>query len=618
MTIAATAHLRRRSPHIITGRTQMMNKRHDRLAWVGATVLLACTTTQTNHSTTAGNNANRESFGRTPLPSLEQVQSIARRPVSIPRAEIPPTSIATWELLGPLPTGLEAANTANTLNAAEPIEAALSALVANRTVTPSDTMRCYAREFARFMAINNRAPARTLQQFMGAACRVHTRRLASVIFTSTIEANAPAAQLNTELARLVTTQMRDFASSAEGHLGIASFREGTRVAIVALAGVPDLRLEAESPAQDGSVLVRGEVVGARPEDTLYVAANQPDGGAKLCVFEPGSVSPRFAVRCAVPRTGAPSIVSISRIPAGSFLGRDVGEALIGGAEPARRWQLAQYPEVRWSDEQQTRAQLGRIMNSIRAAGGRQPLEFAPEAESTACSLSGHMHAALVSDAARDMGEEATLGMMAGFGVPRMVRSGLVGASVSGSLDATVVLSDALASPGARLTLMDPLARYGALCPVHADNGFVGLSYVTWRIVDETTMHDTGPILSRIQEERARRGVPPMQQWEGPPRTAAAAIRAIDTGARTPTEALNDSMAPALEEVGTAAAQGVQARMFSSFSTGSAVLPVPDGLLAPSMTLAHIASTWYRPPGSPWAIQLFLVYAPGTGGQPRTN
>ncbi len=594
----------------------MTNKRLGRLAWVAGFSLFACTTTQSTHTVSANNN--RESFGSTPLPSLDEVRNIARRVVRVPRVEIPPTSVASWDLGGPSVGGIEAGTAPSTWNATDPLERAFSAMLTGRTVTPSESMRCYARELTRFFAANTSAPPAALKQFMAAGCRVHTQGLASAAFTITADPRATAEQVTQHIVTSLPQQLADFAAHAEGMVGIATSHVGNRHAVVVLSGSQAIRFDPESPAPDGSVLVQGEIVGARPEDTVYVVANQPDGGAKLCTHEASSTPPRFAVRCPVPRTGAPTVISVSKIPRGSFLGFNVADALVGGSEPVRRWQLAQYPEVLWVDESRTRAQLGRTLNSIRAGAGRQPVEFVADAETTACSVSPHVHMAITSNEARENGEAAMLAMMAGFGIPRLVRSGLVGAVATPSRDIANVLSTALVSPGARLTLMDPLAQYAALCPVHTDEGFAGLVFVTWRAVDEASMHEVDTIWSRIQEERARRGVAAIQRWDGPPLAAATAIRAIDSGTLGPSDAMRASLDSAVEELGSGATGGVRVRMFSTFSTGSAVLPVPDGLLDPTITMAHIASTWYRAPGSPWAVRLFLVYSPGDGTTVRTN
>lgn len=561
------------------------------------------------------------SFGRAPLPTLAQVQALAQRSVSIAPVTIPSTTVLTWDLAGPLPISLNVGHTPSRWNANNPAEQALSELLAGRDVQPSEGMRCYARELAGYYARYRSQPMPSLQRFMATACRVQANALESVIFTLDLDAAMTETQVARQVRQLVSRRFGDFVTRARGLTGIATAREGNTLVILAIAAPPTVRIEQETPSSDGSVIVRGEALDTTEEDTLYVTSNQLDGGAKLCTHMEGSRAPRFIVRCVVPTVGAPTMISINKIPHRSILGREVGEAFIGGNEQATRWQLTQYPEVRWSNENTTRAQLGQLLNTIRAAARRRPLVFAPEAEAIACALAPHLfegHAANENEPDSDLVQGASLGMMAGFGVPRLVRSGLVGAAGTPSLDAAVILSTALERPGARLTLMDRQARYGAVCPIHTANGFAGIAYVTWRTVRTRTMHETASIWAQIQEQRAQRGVPALQQWEGVPRAAANAISAIDSGVMSPDEALDAALNAGLQELGPAGVQGIRAQMFAAFSTGNGGFDVPDALLDRGLTQAQIVSTWYRAPESAWAVRLFLVFSPGDATSPVTH
>ena len=103
-----------------------------------------------------------QSFGRAPLPTLAQVQALAARAVSIAPVQIPNTTVATWDLVGPVPISHNVGHTPSAWNINDPAERALAGMLAGREVRPSEGMRCFAREMVRYYAHKDAPPIASL------------------------------------------------------------------------------------------------------------------------------------------------------------------------------------------------------------------------------------------------------------------------------------------------------------------------------------------------------------------------------------------------------------------------------------------------------------------------
>jgi hypothetical protein len=573
--------------------------------------MFGCATTGVSSQSTAGGGA---TFGAVPLPAQAQVRTLATRAPTIVARETVVDDVIEWRLAGPLPASATVAN-ASAPWSSEPLEALVQSVAPSGTST-SEGVRCLAKEAARHALAHAGGLSPMLARYVAAACGLARQR--SVRFWSVALPSATAAV--TELSAVTAMrdnlrdQLRPILASARGAVGVAMARDGAQVRVALVSGEDGVRFEPITVDPGGTAIVRGEAIGASAQDRISVLVNLRQGGVRFCEAEPGVFAPRFAVRCPAPVDGAPEYVSVTRVPPGRMLSLGVGTALVGGApEGALVWRRSAAAEVRFTDVERTNAALEAMVNERRRSIGLAPLTFSTAARRATCPLAPYTVGAMLGQSSVSDGELAVLGMMAGWDVPGRVREGNAGANSLSTRDGATLIAETLDLPLGRVSLLAPEASQASLCPVVVDGKFVGLAYASWATVDEANRRDTTALWTRIAEERRRAGAPALQRWEGAPNALSRALDSVDRGEAEPEAAMNVLTEAAVAEGNTS----VRAMAFSLFTPSGAPLQVPAGLLDASITHAQIGATWYRAPGSAWAVRVVYVIVPALSSTPMS-
>lgn len=323
--------------------------------------------------------------------------------------------------------------------------------------------------------------------------------------------------LLTQQGAALSAQMRPVLAGVRSGAGVgaALAREGAKVKIALAHGPSLVRFSTVSMESPTEAVVRGEIAGANAGDAGAMIANTREGGARFCTAETGMVAPRFGFRCPASSDGAPEYADVMYVPRGRLLGRLVATVLIGGAAEGRlAFRRTTPTAIAFTDEATATTALEALLNERRRASGLSAVQFSESSRRAACPLAGYAVGALTGDVSADDAEVAMLGMMAGWGVEGRVREGNAGASVFVTNDGSQLVTTVLDQPSGRMSLLDPEAAFGALCPIVVDRKFAGIAYAAWRVVDERTMHDVTGVWTRVDEERRRLGRQPVQRWTG--------------------------------------------------------------------------------------------------------
>jgi hypothetical protein len=566
------------------------------------TLLCACTTTGTN-----GASQGSGRFGLVPLPARRQAQQLRAQAPTLRAGQEVSAATTEWRLTGPLPTSVDAANAPQPWST-DAIEQIAQASVPG-TVRTSEALRCFAREMAQYAARNEGQSPPWVNHYLSAACGLSTPGVAQVFSIRANSASTTTEALVAESREWLVEHIRPTLTNATNGASIAIARDGVKVRVVIAAREDVVTFDTVSMGSSEEAVVRGEVRGAAAQDAIVVLANTRDGGVRPCVPEQGILSPRFGVRCPASAEGAPEYVEVMHIPRGRLLGRTVATTLVGGSVEGRlSWRRPALAPLLFTDAATTRTALESVVNEQRRAIGRAPLTFTAADNDATCPLGAHTLGPLTGGGEVDVAEVAMLAMMAGWGVEGRIRGAMAGANALTTRDANALMASVLSLPSGRLSLLDPDASRGVVCAAVVDSKFVGLSYTTWQLVDESRAHDAETVWARIDAERARRGAPPLRRWSGATRSLTDAIDAIDARRVLPDDVLSSLSSAAVNESAT----GVRAMAFSVFAPGGSTLQIPDELLDPTLTQAQIASTWYRARGSAWAVRVLLVIAPSAG------
>lgn len=570
----------------------------------GLLSLCACATTESNRN---GANAGRREarFGAVPLPARRQVRTLSERAPTLRSGQEVTASVAEWRLTGPLPTALDQAHAEAPWSSTDALEQ-IAQRAAPATVRTSEALRCYAREIAQYNARNPGTSPPSINHYLASACGLSNPGGTQILSVRARDARETTETILTQLGERLTSELRTVLSSAASGAGVAVARHELDVRIVIATRDERVAFDTVSMGATNECVVRGQIAGGSAHDTIIVMANTRDGAVRMCTPEQGILPPRFGVRCPATADGAAEFAEVMLVEHGRLLGRTVGTTLVGGSTEGRLvWRSPALAPVTFTDATTTRTALESLVNTQRRALGLAPLVFSPEENGTICPLGAYSIGALIGGASRDDSELAMLGMMAGWGVDGRIRGASVGAGALTTRDGSTLVSSTLMLPSGRVSLLDPDAARGVLCPQVVDAKFVGLSYATWQLVDEQHAHDVDVVWSRIAAERQRRGTAAMQRWNGAPRAMADAIAAVDSGRISPDDVLQSLSQAAVNE----SASSVRAMVFAVMAPAGAPMQLPDELLDPALSTAQIATTWYRAPRAPWAVRLVLVLVP---------
>ncbi|HEU4410724.1 MAG TPA: hypothetical protein VFS43_36065 [Polyangiaceae bacterium] len=488
-----------------------------------------------------------------------------------------------------------------------PSPAALARLVGalggeGRALTPSPALACAAREFSRFRLANGASPAEGLRRHLLGHCG---SPLPAPSYAY-VQGEAGAKTSDDELLREALPKLREGLTALPpgAEVGVAIAREGKRVVISTLAGVPAVDLEAETRLgeADDAVTLRGVVRG--PAEAVLGLVNQGARGVAACAPAPGVKPPRFELRCPVAVGERTAWVDVVARPPGRPLFDRVAQVLArrpGAPQPYAAAAVGA-PGAPRDGVEFAREVLARI-NAVRRELGARPLELdEAQSASNARLAAPFFNAEIAGD--RELAGRIALGLSAGWDVRGPVRRGHFGAFLSPSSDdGSVWLGEALAQPFGRWTFLSPEVQRVALGPAPG-KGALGALVTTYALFDEARRGaEADRAFAILRARRAERGLPPPTRFYDP----GALRRGIERFERgePAKQALDGSLVEAQARFG----RDVHGAALEADDVGALV--VPPALLDRLPPQVAVEVGYRRAPDEAWGrYAVFVVVAPG--------
>lgn len=535
---------------------------------------------------------------QTVFPTKDVLARLAAAPTPSKLSDDHAKDVPTWELQGPLPDAVDAAPAHDD----SPWGKLLQEVAAPRgdAVLLTEAMHCVARENAAFYLVNDAMPAEMLERFIAARCGAPSGLAGSALQLITGDERIPDEKIYQQFQAKVRENAGKLLQGGRFEAGLAYVRKGAR-AVIGISAIPQVvRLERTplTVGADGKVVIRGEVL----SQTAGVRGliNRGKHGYADCTASTTVALPRFVITCPASREDEVAWLSVSAYPTGRVLGMPVVEMLVwpSGAPGKTYAKLARgaAPASAASTEE-----LLAEINRVRGEAKLSALRLAEQETRTAARLAPHYFGALEANKDDGVTDQVALGLLAGWEVEGMVRSGnFVSTWVNDAASWAEVVRAAITRPIGRATLLDPAAERVALGPADAARGR-GAVMSTYALFDGYKHDDDAKALAaRIAAARGERGlIPPKVVIELNGDAARAADR-VQAGSRTPLEALSDLLERASERLGRSV------RGWVAEASSLDRVKLPDQLLTQPSLAVGIGVGHHRPQGAAWGRFVVMI------------
>lgn len=395
----------------------------------------------------------------------------------------------------------------------DPIEALLDRAAAERGVAlrRSASLRCVARELARFHLRHDGGPTDRLTRFVLAACGATGLDLHHVATAAPIPESVPLERVAAESETALLDMLRSAVQPDRLH-GLGVVRERGKIGLVAVTAEPIGELAPWGPPNElGEVHIRGRVTAQG--HALVAFVNQGAFGVLPCRAEPTVSLPDIDLRCPMAEGDETAFVNLEMLTLGRVLMERVGVLMLrrDGARPTFRAPSAS------AHEAVDAATLLARLNEVRAQAGRAPLTLAPSETEAHTRAAPFAVAAMLSNEVEAQ-EVLSLGMMAGWQVEggTIRRAHHLTELELGTRSPAHWVSGALEQPVGRLVLLSPDVRQVAIGPVSVEDPPALAVAVSTYAFFEGTDHaaDADRLFARIERERTARGLPPPERLRG--------------------------------------------------------------------------------------------------------
>jgi hypothetical protein len=536
------------------------------------------------------------------FPSKAKLEEMAARPEK-PVAALKTASVDAWQIASPVPAP----------GAPYPQEnhwdEVVARTVASRSgVRASAELRCAAQEAARFYLQQGAYPDDSLRAFLVARCGSTLPSAQIGVVFSDVPAGVSEAALQESFDKSASQLLqRELARSEEIALAFAA--GNGRATLVSMAGKPLVRLQRFSSSLNGSVAT---LTGQVEKDVGFVTGfvSQGEYGVKFCEPDRTQKLPAFRLDCPVAEQDAEATVELVtgkpnqlfwHLAARAVLRRDAAAGLVYQSRSVGTNQTVSNPRAF------TQAFLAGL-NQVRRQVGVAELAFEGAQSSTNERFVPHFFANMLKGN-EWMLDEIGLGLLAGWDVNGMIRTGSIYSSLSeSSRNPGRFLADALGSPFGRWMLLEPEMTHVAIGSGALDPNGVMALVTTYSFFDsDDHRSDETAIFEELGKVRKARGVAPAQRVpnDGALRTA---LRQVAANALRSDEALNDAM----ERISAERRRGVAGYVLETSDLHH--LEFPDVLLGQGAAEVEVGVTHYKARGGAWGqYVIFFVVLQGTPG-----
>ena len=456
----------------------------------------------------------RGSIRGTKFPSREAVKRIEN---TTPPAEVFDADLRhvnEWALEVEAPRRIEARRWVDRSDWGEVLDDA--AKETGGRVTPTQAMHCVASELARFTLVHGGQPDYSLRRFIVAGCNASVPDVSYRLLRGEVDVSDDDDEIferwRDSLLPMARTATRTGKRSV---VGIGFARQGERAAVYIVTGEPAVEIEAIDPrlGQNQPLVLRGRVLGAA--ESVYVAINigiyEYDGCETVGNVQP----PAFHFVCEPDPRDESTWAAISFTRPNRVLGeRGLNVLVWPQGRGDRVYRRAEYTGSRIIDEAERFAPAFLDdLNGVRKRAGMRPVTLDAAQSATATRVAPHFFAAMVEGASDAAADQAALGLMAGWDVDGVIRTGRFSSGVVPQThDLAVLLGVTLEDPLARGALLDPGIEKLAVGPIV---GFAGEMPVLAAVVTSYSLFHAGSersdadiLLARLAEERHKQELPP--------------------------------------------------------------------------------------------------------------
>lgn len=536
------------------------------------------------------------------FPSKAKLEEVAARPAT-PKSTLKTLTVDRWQMETNVPAPGATYPRENHWD-----ELLLSSLDGRSEVRASAELRCAAREAARFYVQHGAYPDDSLRAFLLLRCG----STAPVGQIQTMFGDVPPgtteAAIESGFDKSAKELIKQLSQASELGLGFAS--ANGRATLVALSAKPPLRLNGFTPTIAGSsAVLQGEA-----RDAGFVTGFVSNGGygVKFCEPDRRLKMPAFRLECPIAESDAEVTVELVtgkpnqlfwHLAARAQLRRDANAGLAYEGLAIGRNETLSEPRA-----------FGQAflagLNQVRKEVGIPELGFEAAQSSTNERLLPHFF----DNAFKGnewMIEEIGLGLLAGWDVNGMIRTGGIFSSVSSSSrNPGRFLADALKSPFARWVLLEPeMTRVAIGAGALEPSGAMAL-ITTYAFFDSQDHRaDEAKVFQEFDKARRAHGVPPPRLVikDG---ALLSALTQVANNALPSDAALQEAMRRIAQE----RSRGVSGYVFETSDLHH--LEFPDELLRSNSTEVQIGVTHYRARGGAWG-QYAVMFIFLEGGGPNT-
>lgn len=513
-----------------------------------------------------------------------------------------------WALQGPFPAAIGDAPRAAQSDWERALLEATTAADGRSAVTLTETMHCVAREFGRFWLERRARPGQGLRRFILSFCGSTLPRVA--LLPIDVEVSEGVAEQDvlrewTEGARQ-SLSPESLGQATPANLariaGVWFGRDAERVVVVVVMGSPS----AEISAQRAMIGEREAVVveGALSFTAQYLSGYINVGKFGVAECEPDLTVPLpgFRLVCTPDPGDSMTFVQLSAAPPGKVLARSVGQLMIKRSPDIEAvYRYAPYTESGTVATSKTFApEMVRRLNKIRLEAGMKPLSLSVAQSAVAVEVAPYYFNA--SDDS-DMSDTIALSMLAGRHIKGDIRSGqFVSVAISPSRDVGEWLSESLALPMGRSTLLDPKIQEIAVGPWLSEEPDVLAAVVSGYVFHKLEYHvaDMNMLAARIVKARAKLGLPPPKILGPLNATMSEQLGRVNRGEAEPSEALDAVLENAVAEFGRSM------KGFRAEAMNLNAVQLPDELIRTPDLIFSLGVTHHKPPGAAWGQLVVLM------------
>lgn len=483
----------------------------------------------------------------------------------------------------------------------------LAAQAARRggAVRLTEPMACLARLMGQYALEKQAPPGRGTLAFLAARCGVADPGVGTSFVIQPLRGPETDAEVEQRMRPRAEEGIATALATGNLTAGIWFGRQKQRAVAMLVMVRPMARLEAlpAVPGPDGHVVLRGEML--RPAARVDALINRGRHGFRRCAIDPAVALPRFAVDCETDPGDEAEILEIAAFAPGRVMGPIVLRATIWptGKLPAGYRPSAPVAARGGTAGRDPAAGLVSALNQVRGAAGLAPVALAPSQSETAVLLAPHYFAAEAGQKA-DQVDAIAVGVMAGWQVGGLVSAGhFTSAWTPDAATEDGLIAAVLERPSGREALLDPAIRAVAVGAVR-EEGRLGAVFGTYAFLDPAPPGaEAAEVARRIDEARARRGLPPALAHQNLSREVADIALSVERGERSSRAAMKE----VLERASRAATSG-RIWAWAGYADRLERLELPEEVVGATAVRVAIGVAHCKPRRSPWFGYCVLVGA----------